>query len=244
MKNLLASLFFLFALVLNAQEKITVDDIYEKRIFREKSVYNINWMNDGQFYSARENNNIIKYDVTTGKAVETILKGSDFSPEIEFSSYTFSLDEQKVLLMTDRKPIYRRSYTANFYVYDFKSKKLQKLSNGGAQSYATFSPDGSKVGFTRDNNLFYVNLVDMKEVQITKDGKFNHLIHGSADWVYEEELYLTKAFDWSSDSQKIAYATFDESQVREYNLQNGTRPNCILRIIDSNIQKPEKSTPK
>ncbi len=219
MKYLLTSLFILSVFIASAQEQITIDDIYVNRTFRQKSVYNINWMNDGQYYSVREGSDIVQYDVTTGKAVKTILKGSDLSPEIRFSSYTFSADEQKVLLMTDRESIYRRSYTAEFYVYDFQSKKLEKLSTDGAQSYATFSPDGFKVGFTRGNNLFYVTLSDMKEVQITDDGKFNHLINGSADWVYEEELYLTKAFDWSSDGKKLAYITFDESEVREYNLQ-------------------------
>ncbi len=219
MKYRLTAILLLFVFVTNAQEKVTIEDIYKKGTFRQKSVYNINWMNDGQFYSVKEDNDIIKYNVATGQAVETILKGGDLSPEIKFSSYTFSADEQKVLLMTNRKAIYRRSYTADFYVYDFNTKKLDKLSQDGVQSYATFSPDGSKVGFTRANNLFYVTLSDMKEVQITNDGKFNHIINGNADWVYEEELYLTKAFDWSSDGQKIAYATFDESKVKEYNLQ-------------------------
>lgn len=219
MKTRLSLLLILFVFCANAQELITVNDIFTKGTFRQKSVSNVNWMNDGQFYSVRENNDIIKYDVTTGQAVETILKGGDLSPAITFSRYTFSADEQKVLLMTNRTSIYRRSYTADFYVYDFSSKKLEKLSSGGVQSYATFSPDGSKVGFTRNNDLYYVSLSDMKEVRITSDGKFNHIINGSADWVYEEELYLTKAFDWSSDGQKIAYATFDESDVKEYNLQ-------------------------
>jgi dipeptidyl-peptidase-4 len=219
MKNRLSLLLICFVCFAHAQAQITVDDIFTKGTFSQKSVSNVNWMNDGQFYSVRESNNIVKYDVTTGQAVETLLTGSALSPAITFSSYIFSADEQKVLLMTNRKSIYRRSYTADFYVYDFTSKKLEKLSSGGVQSYATFSPDGSKVGFTRSNNLFYVTLADMQEVQITDDGKFNHLINGNADWVYEEELYLTKAFDWSSDGQKIAYATFDESAVREYNLQ-------------------------
>ena len=202
----------------HAQKQIEVANIYDGT-FRQESVYNVNWMNDGQYYSAREDNNIVKYDVTTGTVVETILEGNTLDPQINFSSYSFSADEKKVLLMTDRESIYRRSYTAEFYVYDFDSKKLQKLSEGGRQSYATFSPDGSKVAFTRDNNLFYVDLTSMKEVQVTDDGKFNHIINGSSDWVYEEELYLTKAFDWSADGKKLAYITFDESNVREYNLQ-------------------------
>lgn len=223
LKNIFMNKFRIIALVLivpfisNAQKKIEVATLYDGT-FSQESVYNINWMNDGQFYSAQEGNDIVKYDVTKGTVIETILKGEDLSPTIKFSNYSFSADEKKVLLMTDRKSIYRRSYTAVFYVYDFTTKNLQKLSEG-RQGYATFSPDGSKVGFTRDNNLFYVDLVTGKETQITNDGKFNHIINGSADWVYEEELYLTKAFDWSGDSKKIAYITFDESKVREYNLQ-------------------------
>ncbi|MDH5367054.1 MAG: S9 family peptidase [Cyclobacteriaceae bacterium] len=212
------TLVLLVPFIVNAQKKIDVVTLYDGT-FGQESVYNINWMNDGQYYSAQEGNDIVKYDVTKGTVIETILKGEDLSPTIKFSNYSFSADEKKVLLMTDRKSIYRRSYTASFYVYDFTTKKLKKLSEGGRQAYATFSPDGSKVGFTRDNNLFYVDLVSGKETQITSDGKFNHIINGSADWVYEEELYLTKAFDWSGDSKKIAYISFDESKVREYNMQ-------------------------
>lgn len=215
--NLVAWL-LIVPLFTNAQKNIEVATIYDGT-FSQESVYNINWMNDGQYYSAQEGNDIVKYDVTKGTVVETILKGGDLSPSIKYSNYTFSADEKKVLLMTDRQSIYRRSYTAEFYVYDFNTKKLQKLSEGGRQAYATFSPDGTKVAFTRDNNMFYLDLASNKEVQITSDGKFNHIINGSADWVYEEELYLTKAFDWSADSKKLAYITFDESKVKEYNLQ-------------------------
>jgi len=202
-----------------AQEEITVADIYQKGTFRQKSVYGINWMNDGQYYSAQEGNDILKYDITTGESVETILDGDALDPAINFNSYSFSDDESKLLLLTDRESIYRRSFTAEYYVYDLSSKQLTKLSDGGKQSYATFSPDGSKVAFVRGNNLFYVTLNDMKETQITKDGKFNKLIHGSTDWVYEEELSFTRAFEWSGDGQQIFFLTFDEDDVREYNMQ-------------------------
>lgn len=201
------------------QKEITVADIYKNGTFRQKSVYGINWMNDGQYYSAQEGNDILKYDITTGEPVETILDGDALQPAISFVSYSFSNDESKLLLMTDREGIYRRSYTAEFYVFDLESKKLTKLSDGGKQSYATFSPDGSKVAFVRKNNLYYVNLSDMKEVQITDDGQFNKIINGSTDWVYEEELSFTRAFEWSGNGNKLFYLTFDESGVREYNMQ-------------------------
>ncbi|MEP2773096.1 MAG: S9 family peptidase [Fulvivirga sp.] len=219
MKHILIVLCALLALPAIAQEKITVADIYEKGTFSQKSVYGINWMNDGQYYSAQEGNDILKYDIATGESVETILDGDALEPKIRFSSYSFSKDESKLLLMTDRESIYRRSYTAEFYIYDLESNELTKLSDGGKQAYATFSPDNSKVAFVRDNNLYYVNLADMSETQITSDGMFNKLIHGSTDWVYEEELSMTRAFEWSGDGKQIFYLTFDESDVREYNMQ-------------------------
>lgn len=202
-----------------AQEKITIEDIFQKGTFSQRSVYGIRWMNDGQFYTSRDGNDIVKNDVTTGEQVEVIVNGDDLHPKISWNDYSFSSDESKILFMTERESIYRRSYKAEFYIYDRASKELTKLSEGGKQSYATFSPDGSKVGFTRDNNLFYTNLSDMKEVQITNDGKWNHIINGSTDWVYEEEFSITKAFFWSPDSKKIAFCTFDESHVKEYNMQ-------------------------
>ncbi len=215
------SVFLLTVLIsgqLIAQKQITVEDFTSNNIFRTKTVRGIRWMNDGQFYSALEGNAIIKYDVTTGNKVETILDGKATEPNITISDSAFSDDEQQILLLTDKQSIYRRSYTAIYFVYSFSDKSMRKLASG-RQSYGAFSPDGTKVGFTRDNNLYYVSLQDMKEVQVTKDGKPNHIINGSADWVYEEELSLTKAFYWSPDNKRLAFYRFDETNVREYNLQ-------------------------
>jgi len=219
MRNHIA--FFLILLISNqlfAQKQIAVEDFTSHNIFSTKSVSGIRWMNDGQFYSALKNNAIIKYDVTTGNKVGVILDGNAMEPKITISEYELSHDEQQILLLTNRTAIYRRSYTAVYYVYSLVSKSIKKLSSG-RQSYGTFSPDGSKVAFTRDNNLFYVSLPTMMEVQVTKDGKMNHVINGSTDWVYEEELYLTKAFYWAPDNKKLAFYRFDESHVREYNMQ-------------------------
>ncbi len=201
------------------QKQISIDDIYGKGSFYQKGVYGINWMNDGRFYSANQKGDIVKFDVTTGEQVATIVKASELSESIRIQSYSFSSDEKKVLLMTKREGIYRRSYKAEYYVYDLGSKKLQKLSANGAQSYATFSPDATKVAFARENNLFYVNLSDMSETQVTTDGKWNHIINGSTDWVYEEEFSFAKAFEWSGDGKNLAYFKFDESAVKEYNMQ-------------------------
>lgn len=200
-----------------AQKQITVDDIYTNYTFWSKSVYGINWMNQGSYYSALKENKIVKYDVSTGEVVETILDGNSLD-NIKIVGYEFNADEKLILLLTDRQSIYRRSYTAIYYLYNRATKKLQKLDEDRI-AYATVSPDGTKVAYTKNNNLYYVNLANMKVVQVTNDGMRNKIINGSTDWVYEEELSFTKAFFWSPDSKKLAYYRFDESDVPEYTLQ-------------------------
>ncbi|HEY3404085.1 MAG TPA: S9 family peptidase [Ohtaekwangia sp.] len=219
MKFILTLLFCAMAWCCAAQKQITIEDFTTKPTFVQKTVRGINWMNDGKFYSTQEGNKIVKYNITTGQAVETILDGASLNPQIEIQGYTFSSDEKKILIQTEFANIYRRSFTAEYFVYDLATKTIHKLSQGGKQSYATFSSDGSKVAFTRANNLFYVTLGDWSEVQVTDDGKFNHIINGSTDWVYEEELTFAQAFQWSPDGKKLAYYRFDESQVKEYTLQ-------------------------
>ncbi len=201
-----------------AQKQITVEDIYSKGTFRSQSVYGINWMNDGGFYSTLESNKIVKYDVTKGVKVETILDANELENEIWISSYEFSADEKYILLLTDRESIFRRSYTAIFYLYNRETKSIQKLDEDRI-AYATVSPDGTKVAYVKNNNIYYITLSDMSVVQVTNDGKRNSIINGSTDWVYEEELSFTKAFFWSPDSKKIAYYKFDETEVPEYTLQ-------------------------
>ncbi|AKD02925.1 S9 family peptidase [Pontibacter korlensis] len=230
--NLLAAVLLCFAFVAQAQQKkdITLEDIYQKGTFRAKSVYGVNWMSDGRYYSSQvpdEKNrvyDIVKYDVTTGQPVNTIIEGENLVPAgssapIQYDDYTFSSDEQKVLFSTETEPIYRRSSKAEFYIYDIPTKKLTKLSSGGKQMYATFSPDAKRVAFARENNMFVTDLSNMQETQITTDGKFNSIINGYADWVYEEEFSFAQGFHWSPDGKKIAFYTFNETNVPEYNMQ-------------------------
>lgn len=201
------------------QQEITIDDFTTRNTFATRSVNGINWMNDGKYYTSLGDDKIVKYNVTTGKEVETILDGSSLTPTLDIQSYSLSRDEKKILLQNNIERIYRRSFKADYYVYDLGAKSLKPLSTGGKQSYAAFSPDGTQVAFVRDNNLFVVNLADWKETAVTTDGKFNHIINGTTDWVYEEELGFVQAFYWSPDGKKLAYHRFDESEVREYTLQ-------------------------
>lgn len=198
------------------QKKVpTVQDVWQFK-FYARGVRGVNWMKSGGYYTTRRANKVVKFDIKTRKAVATLFEGSS----LQFGAYSLSAKEDKLLLATQTEAIYRRSSKSHYYVYDIKSKKLDKLSNApGKQLHATFSPDGNKVAFVRNNNLFVIDLATKKETQITNDGKWNHIINGNADWVYEEEFSFSKAFFWSPDSKKIAFYKFDESNVKEYNMQ-------------------------
>jgi len=233
----IAYLFILLPFAAFAQKQIAVEDFTMRTTFAQKSVNNIDWMRDGKFYSALDDNKIVRFDVATGVAVETVLDGAEFSPKVQIESYSFSSDESKLMVATSVESIYRRSFVAEYFVYDRQTKSLQKLSANGKQSYATFSPDGSRVAFVRQNNLFLVDLKTQEEIQVTSDGRFNHIINGSTDWVYEEEFSFVVGFFWSPDSRKIAYYKFDESQVREYNLQKWD--NGKLYPVDYKFKYPK-----
>jgi dipeptidyl-peptidase-4 len=221
MKKLLSFFLFtsLFSIVLQAQKPITIDDFTTRNTFATRSVQGVNWMKDGKYYSSQDGNKIVRINITTGQTEAILCDGDVLTPKLSIQDYEFSSDEKKLLLMTEREGIYRRSFKAEYYLYDITTKALQRLSPNGKQSYATLSPDATHVAFVRNNNLFYVNLSTMKEVQVTDDGRLNHIINGSTDWVYEEEFSFAQAFYWSPDGKKLAYHRFDESNVRQYTMQ-------------------------
>ena len=203
-------------------KNITLEDIWIKYKFYPKSVRGIKSLNNGEQYTKIENNSIVVFDYRTGDSITTLVDGNQLVPEgeedaIQISSYKMSADGNRFLFPTETESIYRHSSKSVFYIYDIESKKLEKLS-AEKQRLADFSPDGSKVAFVRANNIFVKDLASGNESQITTDGKFNHIINGTCDWVYEEEFGFTKAFFWSPDSKKIAYYRFDESRVKEYTL--------------------------
>lgn len=201
------------------QKTIAIADFTARNLFVPKTVRGILWSPDGKSYTRLENNQIIRHNIAPGQAPETLLDGSALQPVIDIEDYDYSNNRQRVLLATDFERIYRRSSKAAYFVYDVPTKALRPLSAGGKQSYATFSPDGTRVAFVRDNNLYLVDLATGAETAVTTDGVRNEVINGSTDWVYEEELGFAEAFYWSPDSRRIAYYRFDERRVKEYNMQ-------------------------
>jgi dipeptidyl-peptidase-4 len=157
------------------------------------------------------------YEYKSGKKVRTLLNTNDLDGIDFVISYEFSTDESKLLLSTQLQQVYRRSSLGTYYVYDLITKKLTQVSENKIQE-PTFSPNGKKVAYGFDNNLYIKNLSDLSTNQITKDGKKNAIINGITDWVYEEEFAFVRAFDWNKTGDKLAYIRFDETQVPEFSM--------------------------
>jgi dipeptidyl-peptidase-4 len=187
------------------------------------------------------NKQIAKYNYKDGKKVETVfdLDKVENAPIKSFSEYTFSQDETKILLTTAKEKIYRRSSTANYYIWNSVTEELSELSAKGKQQEATFSPDGERVAFARDNNVFIKTLKFGTENQVTTDGERNKIINGVPDWVYEEEFAYSKAFEWAPNSQFLAYVRFDETDVKEFSMKmyQGKSPS-----FDENALYPSEYT--
>jgi dipeptidyl-peptidase-4 len=227
------AIIFLFTLSVYGQGKklITLEDIWSKNTLQVKGIEGFQWMKNGGQYSKLVQNeantgfSICIFEVTTGKEIKTLIESKQLifkgdSLPIQIDEYSFCKDESKLLIKTQSEGIYRYSSKAVFYVFEFKSGKLMKLSNGSKISYADISPNGQKVAYCKDNNLYYTDLTGSQvEIKVTNTGEKNRIINGSSDWVYEEEFELVKAFFWSPDSKKLAYYTFDETDVKEYNMQ-------------------------
>lgn len=220
----LVILFFGASTIAFGQQKkaITLEDVWKAPIWRTESIDEINWLKSGGLYTTLEDGNIEVFDIQTGKKVRTLVQATDLKVDTSFipiQDYSISADESQVLIESGREPIYRRSSKAHFYLYQVQTKKLTPIFKGRKISLATLSPDGKKMAFTYQNNIYLYDLATGKESQITTTGKLNELIHGSTDWVYEEEFEFWKAFDWSPDSKKIAFLSFDEKQVPTFNMQ-------------------------
>ena len=168
---------------------------------------------------------IISYSFKTGKQVAVLFDVSSAkAPFEEVEGYVMSPDGKKLLVITKRKAVYRRSFKAEYFIYDIAGKTLKKLSDGENQQVATWSPDSKHVAFVKDNNLFVTD--GTTEKQITADGKFNEIINGIPDWVNEEEFGFNKAFAWNANGTSLCWIRYDESKVKTYSLQlfKGMKP--------------------
>ncbi|MBL7741114.1 MAG: DPP IV N-terminal domain-containing protein [Chitinophagaceae bacterium] len=192
---LLAILLPLFSI--SQKKQITLEDLYKTGTFRGETVAGF-----------------------AGETMDSLLQAAnikEYNNKLPLEDYTASHDRKKVLIFTKRERIYRHSSKAYSYVYDLSTGKLQKIDTAKLL-HAGFSPDGSKVAYVKDNNLYLYDIAANSIKAITTDGKWNYIINGNCDWVYEEEFSFTQAYQWSPKGNYIAYYRFDETNVKEYNM--------------------------
>lgn len=200
-------------------QQLTIEDINAGQYYA-RSISGVTPMNDGEHYTqlSPDNKRIVKYSYKTGKEVGVIFDvetARECNLE-KIQGYIFSPDEKRILIETEREPIYRRSYSSVYHLYSVENNKLSELTEGKIR-IPVFSPDGNLIAFVRDNNIFLIKLLyGGSESQITKDGEINKVINGAPDWVYEEEFGYNSALTFSPDNKMIAYVRWDESNVKSF----------------------------
>lgn len=221
--NKLSLIFFILIGFSSVSQTITVEDIWKDYKFYDQGVNGFSSMNDGEHFSQFTEKGITKHSFKnyqgSGDVIlstkEMNFDGNQLYPD----SYEFNSDESKVLLMVNQAAIYRHSYTAEHYLFDLKTRKLTALDvERSPQTQVEYSPDGKKVAYIFENNLYVKDLSNGEVIAITKDGERNKIINGTTDWVYEEEFAITKGYGWAPDSKHIAYLRFDESNVKEFTM--------------------------
>jgi dipeptidyl-peptidase-4 len=218
--------FFLFlftSLTAIGQQKITLEDIWSSGAFRTKGMDALQAMKKTNQYTvlnfdrASKTFQIDLYDFATLKKVSTLVDSKNHVELSSIDSYTFNEAETQLLIALNSEQIYRHSSVADFYIYDIASKSVQKVADYKIQE-PTFSPDGKKIAYGYQNNLYVFDIDSNKHTQITNDGNKNAIINGISDWVYEEEFAFVRAFDWNAASSHLAYIKFDETEVPEFSM--------------------------
>ncbi|MDR3653464.1 MAG: S9 family peptidase [Paludibacter sp.] len=212
------TLIFVLTLCVNVMFANLLYDITDGK-FRVKTVEMPRSMNDGLHYTMMVNDKaVVKYNYKTGATIDTIFSISRLkkSPIKQISGYELSPDENKLLVYTNVKYRYRRTFTADYYVYNIKHNEFEALSENGPEEVPLFSPDSKYIAFARQNNIYMKKLEYDTEIAITTDGQAGSIINGTPDWVYEEEFEKTRFFVFSPDSKMLAFVKFDETKVPQY----------------------------
>ena len=215
--------FFLCASLGIAQKKqITLEDIWQGE-FRTQYMDRLQSLDNGKEYvvlnyDRKERASTVDvYDYATSEKVRTLVNTQSLDGIDYIISYELSDDESKMLIATQLQSIYRRSTLGTYYVYDLDSESLELVADMPIQE-PTFSPDGSKVAYGYNNNIYVRDLASGTTTEVTTDGKKNSIINGITDWVYEEEFGFVRAFDWNAAGTHIAFIRFDETQVPEFSM--------------------------
>jgi dipeptidyl-peptidase-4 len=214
---------------------LTLDRIFASGEFRSETFGPARWLEDGSAYTTLEPaagnadaRDIVRYEAVSGArsiliaAAALIPKG--VSAPLVIEDYAWSKDGRKLLIFTNTKQVWRQNTRGDYWVFDIRAKKLFQIDKTASPStvmFAKFSPDATRVGYVRENNLFVQDLASGRITQLTSNGS-KRIINGTFDWVYEEELGLRDGWRWSPDGQSIAYWQSDTEGVRDYYILNNT----------------------
>jgi len=214
---------------------LSVRSIYASPDFAGERFGPTRWLENGAAYTTLEKSeqgkgkDIVRY--VTESAARTVLVPATAitapgdTAALDVEDYSWSPDGTKLLIFTNSQPVWRQNNRGDYWVLDRNSGKLQKLGGPEAKPstllFAKFSPDGGRIGYVRENNLYVENLATGAITQVTTDGA-KMLINGTFDWVYEEELDLRDGWRWSPDGQRIAYWQLNTDGVLSFDLINDT----------------------
>lgn len=223
---------------------LTVDSIFT---YRTKPLGPVRWQPDGSGYFALEPSagkptamDIVRYAAATGErtvivASEKLTPAGASSP-LSIEEFDFSTDGQKLLVFTNSARVWRSNTRGDYWVLDLKTSSLRKLGGDAKPStlmFAKFSPDGTRIGYVRENNIYVESLAGEGKsaiTQLTSDGS-RYIVNGTFDWVYEEELFCRDGFRWSPDGNSIAYWQLNSEGVKEMSLINDT--DALYPIVTS-----------
>ncbi|MFT3933538.1 MAG: DPP IV N-terminal domain-containing protein [Chitinophagaceae bacterium] len=187
----------------------------------------IKWAKDGSSYYTAEDGDIVKYSLPQNSKTIVVAK-EQLKPRgqqnLRIRDFNFSTDEQKLLIYTNTKKVWRLDTRGDYWVYNLKDQSLQQLGKNLPASslmFAKFSPDGNKAGYVSNYNLYVEDLTNHQINQLTKDGT-RQLINGTFDWAYEEEFFCRDGFRWSPDSKQIAFWQIDAKNTKDYEMINTT----------------------
>jgi dipeptidyl-peptidase-4 len=217
--------------------QLTLTRIYGSSEFVSQPFGPSRWLDDGSAYTtlepaaAGEGQDIVRYDVESGRR-EVMVGASELTPKdasapLEVEDYAWSPEGQRLLVFTNTRPVWRLNTRGDYWVLDRSSKSLRQLGGRGAKPstlmFAKFSPDGGRVAYVRENNLYVEDLTSGGITALTTDGS-RTMINGTFDWVYEEELmnYYADGWRWSPDGRSIAYWQLNADRVKNFDLINNT----------------------
>lgn len=224
-----------FATLRREAARLTTGRIFTDKEFDDEKLDAWQWSKRGAYAfslekpaQGRDGKDLVQLDAATG-ARSVLATAQDMTPPgakkpLTVAEVHFSMDENHVLLFTNTKKVWRKNTRGDYWLLDLASKRLQKLGGDGPEAtmmFAKFSPDGTRVAFVRTNQLYVQNLTDLKVVRVSPAGG-PHLIHGTSDWVNEEELGLRDCFRWSPDGAHLLFWEFDTTGVKAFSLVNQT----------------------